>query len=127
MKIRISSVTIQIRDSLIMSIGIKNINRVLISFLAILFVLSVSLHNHVFGFGDSSKGKVLKTEQGYVAHYSGFCSACRLNGNLKQTEGIHKVFFNKFAQLIEFLNLDLLLPSSLNQLKKLTRSPPSYL
>jgi len=110
-----------------MSIGLKNINGVLISFFSILFVLSLSLHNHVFDFGDSSKGKVLTNKQVYITHYAGFCSACRLNGNLKQTEGINKLFFIKFSQLIEYLNTDLLLPSSLNQLKKLSRSPPSYL
>ena len=110
-----------------MSAGIKNLRSVFISFLAILFVLSTTLHNHVFDFGDPSKEKVSNAEQGFVAHFGGFCSACRLNGNFKQTDGVHNVFFNDFAQLFLYLNQDILLPSSLNHLKKPTRSPPLYL
>jgi hypothetical protein len=102
----------------------RNNTKILSSFLVIVFVLSLGLHNHVFYFGSSLPDGVYKTESGYPGHNSEFCSACRLNGNLRQTDKFTNIDFNKSSQLIAFVNTDLLIPSSYYQLNFSPRSPP---
>ena len=105
---------------------INNLSRVLVFHLSIIFLLSLSLHNHHFDTGASSTEEIVKTEFGYQTHLNnGMCSACRLNGNFKQTDEFKKVDHNKFGIFIAFFNNDQLIPSSDFQLNKSPRSPPT--
>ncbi len=93
-------------------------------FLVVVFVLSLGLHNHVFYFGSSLPNGAYKTDSGNPGHNIEYCSACRLSGNLRQTDNVINVDFNKFGQLIAYVNNDLLIPSSYYRFNYSPRSPP---
>lgn len=105
---------------------LNNLCRVLVFHLSVIFLLSLSLHNHYFDIGASSTEKIVKTEFDFQTHLNnGTCSACRLNGNFKQTDEFKKVDYNKFGTLIAFINNQQLITSSDFQLNKSPRSPPT--
>lgn len=107
------------------SLKIRAIPRFLISGLAILFVLSLSLHNHAFYYGTSSfTKKVYQTESSYPSHSKDFCSACRLDGDIKPYDAVNNLDFSSLRTLIAYLNLDVLIPSSFLIQNKSSRSPP---
>lgn len=105
--------------------GFKNLKRFIACSLALVFILSLGLHNHAFYLLDSSLGKVSKSESLYPGHSKEFCSACRLGGNLKpQKTFIGDLGF--FGIFLVFLNLDVLIPSLHLSVNKSPRSPPVF-
>ncbi len=102
----------------------KNCTKMSIWFLVVIFVLSLGLHNHVLFFGSSFPDGVYKTEPGHSGHTSELCSACRLSGNLRQTNNFINVASNEFSKLIAYGDNDLLTPSSHYRFNYSPRSPP---
>jgi hypothetical protein len=93
-------------------------------FLVVIFVLSLGLHNHAFYFGSSLPDGAYKTDSGRPGHSNELCSACRLSGNLRQTNNLIDVASNEFSQLAAYANTDLLIPSSYYCFNYSPRSPP---
>lgn len=106
------------------SLKIREISRFLISGLAVLFILSLSLHNHAFYYGTSLTKKVYQPESSYPRHSKDFCSACRLDGEIKSQDTVSDLGFSSLGTLVDHLNLDVLVPSSFLTQNKSTRSPP---
>ncbi|HSE83417.1 MAG TPA: hypothetical protein VLB01_02575 [Thermodesulfobacteriota bacterium] len=105
------------------SLKIGEIPRFLISGLAIIFILSLSLHNHSFYYGTSLT-KVYQPESSYPRHSKDFCSACRLDGDIKPQGAGDSLGFSSLGTLVDHLNLDVLIPSSFLTQNKPSRSPP---
>jgi hypothetical protein len=103
---------------------LRNYTKISIWFLVVIFVLSLSLHNHVFYFASSLPDGVYKTQSGYPGHNIEYCSACRLSGNLRQTNNFINIAFNRFSRLITYVNNDLIIPSSYYRFNYSPRSPP---
>jgi hypothetical protein len=102
----------------------KGLEKIVISFLVLFLVLSLSLHNHAFYFGASSE-KISQLELVYPNHSKEFCSSCRLNGNIKPHEVTNIFNPNFLGILIAFLDLDVIIPSLSLTSKKSPRSPPT--
>lgn len=102
----------------------KNISVLFISILALFFVLSLSVHNHAFNFGTYSK-KISQSKSAYLSHYNEFCSACRLNGNIKPHNFVNTLHSNNLGILIGYLNFNVLIPSLSLESNKIPRSPPT--
>jgi hypothetical protein len=105
--------------------GLKKVSDIAVLSLVILFVLSLSLHNHAFCFDNSSVKKVSQSESAYPGHSEQSCSACRLNGNVKPHDKTNIINSHSLETLIGFLDLGVLIPSSFLVLKKSPRSPPT--
>jgi hypothetical protein len=102
----------------------KNTSAVLISILALFFVLSLSVHNHAFNFGTYSK-KISQSKASYASHSNVFCSACRLNGNIKPHDFVNILDLDQSRILIGYLNFNVLIPSLSLESNKIPRSPPT--
>jgi hypothetical protein len=103
----------------------KDYTKILIWFPVLIFVLSLGLHNHVFYFGSSLPEGVYKTDSAYPGHSIEYCSACRLSGNLRQTDNFVNVGFGKFGQLLAYVNNEVLIPLSYCRFNYSPRSPPT--
>lgn len=108
-------------------IKLKRVSDIAFLTLIILFLLSLSFHNHAFCFDTSSIKKVSQSESKYPGHSEQFCSACRLYGNVKLHNPIKNIDFGFFGIVIAFLKPDVLIPSSFLSLKNFPRSPPVIL
>lgn len=106
------------------SLKTRAIPRFLISGLAILFVLSLSLHNHAFYYGTFSfTKKICQAESSYPSHSKDFCSACRLDGDIKSQDIVNNLN-SLLGTLVFYLGSDVLIPSSFLIQNKSSRSPP---
>ena len=99
----------------------RNISRYFIPALAVLFVFSLSFHNH--GIGDSTDFAV--DSHTSASHSVEDCSACLLQGNLQVPE--IDIFFNanNIGQFILFISIDFAVPHSFVDLNKPSRAPPT--
>jgi len=88
--------------------------------LAVLFVFSLSFHNHAIS-GSPTHNLDSNSTAGHSVED---CSACLLQGNLQVPETGYSYNGNKLGELIAFVNLDFIIPSSLLDLDKPSRSPP---
>ncbi|MEX0999891.1 MAG: hypothetical protein WD000_08035 [Thermodesulfobacteriota bacterium] len=105
---------------LIRDIQNTNISRFFIPALLVLFVFSLSFHNH--GIGDSIDFGV--DSHASASHSVEDCSACLLQRNLQVPKT--EIFFNasKFGQLINCISIDFTVPHSFVDLNKPSRAPP---
>lgn len=88
---------------------------------ALVFVLSLSVHNH--GFGPETGVRITKSA-GHMGHSVEQCSACRLHGNLELPERENLPVLIDSPVLISFSTDVPLVPASFLTLYKSTRSPP---
>jgi len=98
-------------------------SRILIPLLAVIFVISISFHNHAIGISPGSAIKISDSGPGTL-HSVGNCSACLLQGNIKlQDTGTE--FDTPVPLIITSLEeADVQIPSSFLQLNGPSRSPP---
>jgi len=98
-------------------------SRILIPLLAVIFVISISFHNHA---SSISSGPVIEISDAApdTLHSVQDCSACLLQGNVKlPVTGTE--FDTPAPHIITPLEeTDFLIPSSYLQLNKPSRSPP---
>ena len=88
--------------------------------LAVLFVFSLSFHNHTFASSITHN----MDSQSTTGHSVEDCSACLLQGNLQVPEIEYSFNSDKLGELIAFIDTDFLIPSSFLNLEKPSRSPP---
>lgn len=91
-----------------------------IAALTILFVFSLSFHNHSFA---------SHTEFSIDAHTSsghsvGDCSACLLQGNLQPPKTEHSFNNSYLGQFIATISIEFVVPSSFINLDRPSRAPP---
>ena len=98
-------------------------SRLLLPMLAVIFVISISFHNHAIGMDSGSVIEI--SDAAPDTHHSvEDCSACLLQGNVKLPD-IGSVFNAPIPLIITSLEEnDFLIPSSFLQLNKPSRSPP---
>jgi hypothetical protein len=89
--------------------------------LAVLFVFSLSLHNHTIS-GSITNNLDSNSTQSYSIED---CSACLLQGNLQVPEIEYSFNNNQLGQLIAFISIDFIVPASYLNLDKPSRSPPT--
>lgn len=99
----------------------RNISRYFIPALAVLFIFSLSLHNH--GIGDSTDFAV--DSHTSASHSVEDCSACLLQGNLQVPEIDISFNANNVGQLIAYISIDFTVPHSFVDLNKPSRAPPT--
>ncbi len=98
--------------------------RLLLPMLAVIFVISISLHNHAIGI-DSGSVIELSDAAPDTHHSVQDCSACLLQGNVKLPD-MGAVFIAPIPLIITSLEeTEFLIPSSFLQLNKPSRSPPT--
>lgn len=99
----------------------QRINTFFAAALALVFVLSLSVHNH--GFAPDGDERITQPAD-HQGHSIEQCSACRLHGNMKLPERDALPALIDSPELVSF-NTDVpLLPASFLTLYKPTRSPP---
>ena len=106
---------------LIRKIQEHRISRFFIPALAVLFVFSLSFHNHEFGDHTCSSFDSHTSS----SHSAEDCSACLLQGNLQVPE---IEYFNNDKDLglyITYTSIDLVVPESFAVLDTPSRAPPS--
>jgi hypothetical protein len=99
----------------------RRLNAFFTAVLALVFVLSLSIHNH--GFGPDGGERITKSA-GHPGHSVEQCSACRLHGNLELPERDALPVLIDSPVLISFGTDTPLVPASFLTLYKSTRSPP---
>ncbi len=98
--------------------------RLLLPILAVIFVISISSHNHAIGIDSGSIIEI--SDAAPDTHHSiEDCSACLLQGNVKLPD-MGTVFNTPIPLIITSLEeTEFLIPSSFLQLNKPSRSPPT--
>lgn len=96
-------------------------SRLFIPALAVLFVFSLSFHNHSFS---------TTTTHGLDSHSSAShsiedCSACLLQGNLQRPETGFSFNNNKLGLLLTTISIDFIVTDSFLNIDKPSRAPPS--
>ncbi len=91
--------------------------------LAILFVLSLSFHNHALTIGMVDK-KISQAQLANLHMSSEFCSVCRLNGKFKPQDLVTSLEHKLSEIVISFLDFDVLIPYLSLASKRSPRSPP---
>jgi len=89
--------------------------------LAVLFVFSLSFHNHSF---SSSTTSGLDSHSS-ASHSIEDCSACLLQGNLQPPETGFSYNNKDLGLLIETISIDFIVTDSFLNLDKPSRAPPS--
>jgi len=106
---------------LIRDIQNNGFSRFFIPALAVLFVFSLSFHNHSIS-GSITDGV---DSHSTASHSVEDCSACLLQGNLQAPEtGYSFNNNNNLSQTIDFISIDFLVPNSFLILDKPSRAPP---
>lgn len=106
---------------LIRDIQNNNLSRYLIPAIAVIFVFSLSFHNH--GFGDLTSSSF--DSHTSASHSIEDCSACLLQGNLQVPKTGFSLNFNNFGQLIACISIDFTVPHNFVDLSKPSRAPPT--
>jgi hypothetical protein len=101
----------------------RGISALAVSGLAILFVLSLSFHNHALNIGMVDK-KISQSRQVNLHISNEFCSGCRLNGKLKPQDLVTSLEHKLSEIVISFLDFNVLIPYLSLTSKKSPRSPP---
>ena len=106
---------------LVREINKNRLSRFFIPALAVLFVFSLSFHNH------SISGSITDNvdSRSTARHPVEDCSACLLQGNLQVPETGYSFDNNQLEQLLAFISLDFTVPTSYLNLDKPSRSPPT--
>lgn len=99
----------------------QRINTLFTAALALVFVLSLSVHNH--GFAPDGGERITKSAE-HSGHSIEQCSACRLHGNMELPERDALPALIDSPVLISFSTDVPLVPASFLTLYKPTRSPP---
>ena len=99
----------------------QRINAFFTAALALVFVLSLSVHNH--GFAPDGGERITKSAE-HSGHSIEQCSACRLHGNMELPARDALPALIDSPVLISFSTDALLVPASFLTLYKSTRSPP---
>lgn len=99
----------------------QRINAFFTAALALVFVLSLSVHNH--GFAPDGGERVTKSAE-HSGHSIEQCSACRLHGNMELLARDALPVLIDSPVLISFSTHAPLVPASFLTLYKPTRSPP---
>jgi len=89
--------------------------------LAVLFVFSLSIHNHSIA-GSSATNLDTNPAQ---SHSIEDCSACWLQKNLQVPQIEYSFNGDKLGELIAFIDTEFLIPTSFLNLDKPSRSPPT--
>ena len=97
--------------------------RMLVPILALIFVVSVSFHNHAIGLDSSTVIEVTDTHHDTL-HSVEDCSACLLQGNLKLPDTEYAYSSPVPVVVSSLTEIELLLPESYLKLNKPSRSPP---
>lgn len=99
-------------------------SRILLPMLAVIFVISISFHNHSIGIDTGSVIEISAAAPD-THHSVEDCSACLLQGNVKLPD-MGAVFNTPIPLIITSLEEnDFLITSSFLQLNKPSRSPPT--
>ena len=101
----------------------RRISASAVSGLAILFVLSLSFHNHALNIGMVDK-KISQSQPANPHISSEFCSGCRLNGKLKPQDLVTGLDHKLSEIVISFSDFNVLIPYLSLASKKSPRSPP---
>lgn len=96
-------------------------SRLFIPALAVLFVFSLSFHNHSF----SSANTDGLDSHSSASHSIEDCSACLLQGNLQVPKTGISYNSNNFGQLIAYISIDFTVPHTFVDLSKPSRAPPT--
>lgn len=99
-------------------------SRFFISFLALLFICSASIHTHKISVSPDSAVFI----SGSIPagnHSAEGCSACLLHGNVKLSGTGFVIELIDLGQSINFTDSGLLIPDSYLKLNKPSRSPPT--
>ena len=106
---------------LIRDIQHKEFSRFLIPALAVLFIFSLSIHNH--GIGKSVNLSV--DSHSSSSHSVEDCSACLLQGNLQVPETGPSVNTENFGHIIVYISYDFTVSNTFVDLNKPSRAPPT--
>lgn len=106
---------------LIRDIQNNNLSRYLIPAIAVIFLFSLSFHNH--GFADLTSSSI--DSHTSVTHSIEDCSACLLQGNLQVPKTGFSINPNNFGQLIAYRSIDHSIPHTFVDLSKPSRAPPT--
>ncbi len=106
---------------LIRNIQRNKLSRFFIPALAVLFVFSLSFHNHAFGEHDTHG----LDSHPSASHSIEDCSACLLQGNLQAPKIEYSFNNNNLSQSIIYISIDFIVPHSFLNLDKPSRAPPS--
>lgn len=106
---------------LIREIQSRDLSKLLMPAIAVLFVFSLSFHNHAFG-DHADIGIDSHTSANHSAED---CSACLLQGNLQVPQIEYSFDNNHLGQLITYTSIDLVVPNSFLNFYKPSRAPPS--
>ncbi len=98
----------------------KELSRFLIPALAVLFIFSLSIHNH--GIGESANLSI--DSHSSSGHSVDDCSACLLQGNLQVPETGFAFNTAGFGLLTAYICKDFTVPHSFVDLNKPSRAPP---
>jgi len=99
----------------------NSISKFCIPALAVLFVFSLSIHNHSKA-GSSANNLDTNPAQ---SHSVEDCSACLLQGNLQVPETEYSFDNNQLELLLAFISIDFTVPHSFLNLDEPSRSPPT--
>jgi len=106
--------------NLIRDIQKKDLSRFLIPALAVLFIFSLSIHNH--GIGESANLSI--DSHSSSGHSVEDCSACLLQGNLQLPETGLEVNADNFGQLMAIVITDITFKHTFIDPNKPSRAPP---
>jgi hypothetical protein len=101
----------------------RGISEIAVSGLAMLFVLSLSFHNHALTIGMVDK-KISQSQPANLHMSNEFCSGCRLNGKLKPQDLVTGLDHKLSETVISFLDFNFLISNLSLASKKSPRSPP---
>ena len=89
--------------------------------LAVLFVFSLSLHNH--GIGEHSHDSF--ESQSHANHSLEDCSACLLQGSLQIPQAVNYFDNNNLGLIIATISIDFVVPYSSLNTDEPSRAPPT--
>jgi hypothetical protein len=99
----------------------NEVSRFLIPALAVLFIFSLSIHNH--GIGEYANFSI--DSHSSSSHSVDDCSACLLQGNLQVPETGFAFNIGSFGLLTAYISNDFTVPHTFVDLNKPSRAPPT--
>ena len=106
---------------LIRNLQKNNLSRLFLPALAVLFVFSLSFHNH--GIGEHPHYSF--ESQSHANHSLEDCSACLLQGSLQIPQAAKYFDTSYLGHIIATLSIDLVVPNSYLNIDKPSRAPPT--
>jgi len=102
----------------------KPISKLFFSIISLLFIFSVSVHNHKINVSPDASAKVSHTAPA-AGHSVEGCSACLLHGNIKLSSADTVVNVIDAGLYITFVEFEDLIPLSFSSFDKPSRAPPA--